>query len=324
MDTARNSRTVHVVFGTGPLGRFTAEALLEMGHPVRLISRTGKMESPPAGAEVVAADALVPAQTRALVAGAETVYQCAQPAYHRWAAEFPPLQDAILEAASGAGAKLVAAENLYPYGDTAGRPMVETMPFSPCSRKGGVRAAMSRALFEAHAAGRVRAAAVRGSDFFGPWEPVNGRMLFRAALEGRAVSALGSLDHQHSFTYVKDFGRALATAGTDDRALGRAWHVPSGPALTQRELIDLLSKDLGRAVRARVAGRSLLGFAGLFDPTAREVVEMLYEFTGPFIIDGSAMEKTFGLHATPLEVRIRETLAWTRERASHSRRGAHA
>jgi nucleoside-diphosphate-sugar epimerase len=324
VNATKNGKALHVVFGTGPLGRFTAEALLEMGHPVRLISRTGKMESPPAGAEVVAADARVPAQTRALVAGAETVYQCAQPAYHRWAAESPPLQDAILEVASDAGAKLVAAENLYPYGDTAGRPMVETMPFSPCSRKGGVRAAMSQALFEAHAAGRVRAAAVRGSNFFGPWEPVNGRMIFRAALEGRPVSALGSLDQEHSFTYAKDFGRALATAGTDDRALGRAWHVPSGPALTQRALLDLLSRELGRAVRARVAGRSLLGFVGLFNPTAREVVEMLYEFTGPFILDGSAMEKTFGLRPTPMETRIRETLAWTRERVSHPRPGAHA
>jgi nucleoside-diphosphate-sugar epimerase len=265
---------------------------------------------------VVAADARVPAQTRALVAGAETVYQCAQPPYHRWAAELPPLQEAILEAASVAGAKLVAAENLYPYGNTEGQPMVETMPFRPCSRKGSVRAAMSRALFEAHAAGRIRAAAVRGSDFFGPWEPVNGRMIFHAALEGRAVSALGSLDQQHSFTYVKDFGRTLAAAGTDDRALGRAWHVPSGPALTQRELIDLLSKQLGRAAKARVAGRSLLGFAGLFDPGAREVVEMLYKFTGPFVLDGTAMEKTFGLRPTPMEVRTRETIAWARQRVT--------
>ncbi len=314
MRTTRNGKALHVVFGTGPLGRFTAEALLEMGHRVRLVNRSGGMEPPPAGAEVVAADARVPAQTRDLVAGAETVYQCAQPPYHRWAAEFPPLQDAILEAASGAGAKLVAAENLYPYGNTGGQPMVETMPFRPCSRKGAVRAAMARALVDAHAAGRIRAAAVRGSDFFGPWEPVNGRMIFRAALEGRPVSALGSLDQEHSFTYVKDFGRALATAGTDDRALGRAWHVPSGPPVTQQELLDLLSKELGREVKARVAGRSVLGVAGLFDPGAREVVEMLYEFTGPFILDGSAMEKTFGMRPTPMEVRISETLAWTRER----------
>lgn len=314
MSVAGNRNALHVVIGTGPLGRFTAEALLGMGRRVRLISRRRKMGSPPAGAEVVAADARVPAETLDLFARAETVYQCAQPPYHRWVEEFPPLQEAILEAASAAGAKLVAAENLYPYGDTRGQPMVETMPFRPCSRKGAVRAPMAQALFAAHAAGRIRAAAVRGSDFFGPWEPVNGHMIFRRALEGRPANALGRLDQKHSFTYVKDFGQALATAGTDDRALGHAWHVPSGPALTQRELLDLISKELGRAVKARAAGRLLLGIAGLFNPDVREVLEMLYEFTGPFILDSTAMEETFGLRATPMEVRIRETLAWARGR----------
>lgn len=314
MNARTDGNGMHVIFGTGPLGRFTAEALLAMGHRVRLASRSGRMESPPAGAEVVRADALDPGQTGPLLAGARTVYQCAQPPYHRWAQDFPPLQDAMLAAAARAEARLVAAENLYPYGNTGGQPMVESMPFNPCSRKGEVRAAMAEALLRANAGGRVRTAAVRGSDFFGPWEPVNGRMIFRAALEGKTVSALGRLDQPHSFTYVKDFGRALAAAGTDDRAIGRAWHVPSGPAVTQQQLLDILANELGRPVAARPAGRFVLGIAGLFDPGAREVVEMLYEFTGPFILDGSAMESAFGLRATPMEVRVRETLAWARGR----------
>jgi len=89
----------------------------------------------------------------------------------------------------------------------------------------------AEALFDAHAAGRIRTAAVRGSDFFGPWEPVNGRMIFRAALEGRPVSALG--------------------------------------------------------------------------------------------LAGTAMENAFGLHPTPLEVRIGETLACARQRVTRFHRGAH-
>ena len=73
MKTTRDGKALHVVFGTGPLGRFTAEALLDMGHRVRLASRSGTMESPPTGAEVVPADARVPAQARDAVAGAATV-----------------------------------------------------------------------------------------------------------------------------------------------------------------------------------------------------------------------------------------------------------
>ena len=303
---------LHVIFGTGPLGRFTAETLLAQGHKVRLISRSGAMKSPPAGAEVVAADALNRDQIAPLVAGAVTVYQCAQPAYDRWAQEFPALQQAILEAAAEAGAKLVVAENLYMYGDTQGQPMTESLPYRPCSKKGEVRDQMSRDLFQAHASGKVRVATVRGSDFWGPWEPIQGGMLFQAALEGKTVNLLGRLDQPHSVTYVKDFGRALATAGTDDRALGRAWHVPSGPAPTQQQVIDLLSQVLGKPVKAQAGGKFLLGMVGLFNPMVREVVEMLYEFNGPFVMDSSAMETTFRLTATPLKTRIEETLTWVK------------
>ena len=51
---------------------------------------------------------------------------------------------------------------------------------------------------------------------------------------------LGNLNQPHTFTYVKDFGKALAIAGTDDRALGKVWHVPSGKPYTQNELAQLL------------------------------------------------------------------------------------
>lgn len=304
---------LHIIFGTGPLGRYTAEALLEKGHKVRLINRSGKMQSPPAGAEICKADALNPAETAPLVQGATTVYQCAQPAYHLWATEFPPLQQAILNLAIVNEVKLVAAENLYMYGDTNGNPMAESTPYNPCSKKGKVRAEMTRALFDAHAAGKVRIAAVRGSDFFGPWEPINGAMIFKAALNKKTLNMLGDLDQPHSFTYVKDFGKALAIAGTDDRATGKVWHVPSGDPVTQHQLADMLSRQLGYPVKARPSGKFILSLIGLFNPGARELVEMLYEFEKPFIMDATAMERTFGLTATPFEQRIAETLEWAKK-----------
>ena len=69
------------------------------------------------------------------------------------------------------------------YGNTHGKPMTEDTPNNPCSKKGFIRMNMSNRLFEAHREGKVEVAVVRGSDFFGPWEPVNGAMIFKAALE---------------------------------------------------------------------------------------------------------------------------------------------
>ncbi|OWY22197.1 NAD-dependent dehydratase [Sphingobacteriales bacterium UPWRP_1] len=303
---------LHVIFGTGPLGRYTAEALLQEGHLVKLINRTGKMELPPTGAEVIKADALNTNEIILITKGAKTIYQCAQPPYHQWKEAFPALQKAILKVAAENGVKLVAAENLYMYGNTNGKPMTEATPYNPCSKKGKIRTEMTNALFAAYKRVDAEVAAVRGSDFFGPWEPINGDMIFKAALQHKTINMLGNLEQPHTFTYVKDFGKALAIAGTHEQATGKVWHVPSGRAYTQKELLKLLSEQLGYEVKGRGAGKFMLSFIGLFNPGVQEVVEMLYEFTGPFIMDATAMEATFGLKPTPMEQRIAETLEWAR------------
>ena len=304
----------HVIFGTGPLGRYTAEALIQMGHKVKLINRSGTMASPPIGAEIIKADALAIDRQSDLFKDVKAIYQCSQPAYHRWKEEFPKLQDAILKIAIENKTKLIVAENLYMYGNTLGKPMTEDTPYNPCSKKGRVRMEMSNTLFGAYQQGKVQVATVRGSDFFGPWEPINGEMIFKAALQKKTVNMLGDLNQPHSFTYVKDFGKALAIAGTDERAIGKIWHVPSGKPYTQSELAEMLSKELGYQVKTRATGKLILSVIGLFNKEVKEVIEMLYEYNEPFIMNSDLMESTFGLKTTSMEQRIRETLEWAKTR----------
>jgi nucleoside-diphosphate-sugar epimerase len=303
---------LHVIFGTGPLGKWTARHLLKQGYRVRLVNRSGQTPDLPAGAEIVRGDAYDRAQAAALVAGAAAVYQCAQPQYHEWVEKFPPLQESILAATTAAGAKLIVAENLYMYGDTHGQPMTESTPNNAHTRKGKVRQQMSAALMQAHQQGKVRVAMARGSDFFGPEDTVQSGFVYRPALAGKAVNQVGRTDQPHTFTYVADFGALLATLGTHDEALGEIWHVPSNAPVTQAELLAILSEALGKPVKTQVAGRFMLSLLGLFNPGAKEMVEMLYEFTQPFIMDSSKAQKAFGLRPTPLPEAVRATLDWCR------------
>ncbi len=309
MDTASE---LHVVFGTGPLGRFTAEALLTRGKRVRLVSRSGKMVSPPAGAELAASDAYDLAGNIALTQGAAAVYQCAQPHYYEWAEKFPPLQQAILEAAAANGARLVVGDNLYMYGPFSGS-LREDVPVRPHTRKGKVRAAMAQAVLEAHQAGRVRAAIGRASNFFGPYDTALTAYAILPALEGKTANLVGSDRYPHTFTYVKDYGRLLATLGMHEQALGQIWFTPSNPPITPAEFIDLLETELGRPVKYRVNGPLMMRFLGLFNKEIAETVEMLYEWQQPFVVDASKAEKAFGLQATPLRQALQETLAWGRQ-----------
>ncbi len=304
----------HVILGTGPLGLATASALVDLGRKVVLVNRSGKVEAPPAGATVVAGDIFDAGRMKTLAVGAHAIYQCAQPSYNRWPEKFPRLQDAVMNLAASSGAILVAAENLYLYGDPQGQVLTEKSPYNPCSRKGSTRRDMTETLFAAHAAGKIRAVSVRASDFFGPWDSVSAGLVYFPALRGKSVNFIGRRDMPHTFTYVRDFGTALAVCGTRDEALGRAWHAPSNPPLTQTEYLALVESAVGKPVKAMNAGFLMLSLIGLFDPMVKETVEMLYEFTRPFVMDSSDFTKTFGIEATPMARAVRETVEWARTR----------
>ena len=101
---------LHVVFGTGPAGTWTAHALAEAGHAVRSVNRSGvRPEFLPESVEVVRVDdASDPAQSTAAARDASVVYQCLNPPYHLWADLFPGLQKGVVEAARGVGARYVS------------------------------------------------------------------------------------------------------------------------------------------------------------------------------------------------------------------------
>lgn len=307
---------LNVIFGTGPLAQATMRALLKRGQPVKMVNRSGKRPmGVPAEVEIVAGDANNPDFTRSVTKNATVVFQCAQPEYHKWVTEFPPLQAAILEGAAANGAKLIVGENLYMYGDTNGQPIHEGLPYAAQTRKGKVRAAMSNALWDAHYAGKVRVAVARGSDFYGPGVRVSafGERTLVPLLQGKPAEVTGSLDLPHTYTYISDFGEALVILGEREEALGQAWHVPNPPTLTQRELLTLFFKEAGLKPKFTTMSKIKLALGGLFVPAAKEMVEMAYEFEKPFLVDASKFVKTFGDIATPYDRTVPATLDWYRE-----------
>lgn len=318
MDSTNNTE-LHVIFGTGPLGKATARELVKLGKRVRMINRSGKVENLPATVQVVASDAYDTARNIELTRGATTIYQCSQPHYYEWAKKFPPLQKAILEAAIANGTRFVAAENVYMYGYTHGTPMTEQTPHAAHTKKGKVRQAMSEEIFAVVRAGKVQAAVVRGSDFFGPEDPNYAALFFKPALSGKKMQMIGRLDMPHTWTFSADFGKALATVGTHAEAMGQVWHVPSDAAVTGQELVDLIAAEVAQPVGVMVGGKPLLWVMGFFDKNVQEIVEMVYEFDQPFVLDSSKFTRTFGIQPTPLQEAVRQTVAWNRQQMTDNR-----
>lgn len=309
---------LHVIFGTGPVGCWTARALRSQGHAVRAVNRSGVRPGlMPADVEMVKADVADLTQAATAATGASVIYQALNPPYHLWHQFFPALQAAALSAAKTANAKYVSIENLYMY-DSA-KPMTERSPVSPVSRKGALRQKMAEDVMAAHARGEVRATAVRSSDYYGPGVLSSslGERVFGNLVAGKKAQLVGSTTMPHSFAYIEDVGLAAATLGTHDKALGQVWIAPHAPAKTQGQMVEEACRVLGVEPRMSAVSPLMMRLVGLFVPEARATVEMIYEFTAPFVVDSSRIEREFSLSATPIPIAIERTIAWYRDRLAN-------
>ncbi len=289
----------HLVVGAGPVGAEVARRLAGSGHAVTVVTRSGS------GPEVegilnVAADASSVDTLVSIAPRADALYNCANPAYHRWAQDWPVLTSAFLSYAARTGAVLATCSNLYGYGPVDG-PLTESLPLAATGTKGRVRAEMWWQAQAMHDAGRIRTTEVRGSDYIWPGEQslVGSSRVVPRILAGKSVSLVGSIDAEHSWTYPVDVARLLIEAAANERAWGRAWHVPTNPARTQRQVIDDLA-DAAGVPRVRVSQLSpvITRALGLFNPTIRELQETAYQRDRTFVLDDTDARTTFGIEPT--------------------------
>jgi nucleoside-diphosphate-sugar epimerase len=299
---------MQLIVGAGAIGSATARRLAEAGETVRIVTRSGTGPEHPS-IERVAVDATDAFRLSRLAAGASAIYNCANPPYHAWPTDWPPLAASMLTAAQTSGASLVITGNLYGYGPVD-RPMTEDMPLAASTRKGRVRVKMWHDALDAYRAGRIKAVTeVRAADYIGLKYTLL-EMALPALRAGRTFWAPTPLDNPHTFTYTEDVARTLVTLGRDERAWGRAWHVPSPPPMTVRDIVTRTARIAGLpAPKLRAIPEPLIRTVGRYDKWVREFVEMSYQWKRPFVLDATHTSAVFGLSATDADEAIHATLA---------------
>lgn len=301
---------LHVVTGAGPVGSTVALQLADLGHRVVVLTRSGSGPEHPLverrKADVSRADGLTEA-----FAGATAVYHCihgSRYAADTWRSELLPAERAILGAAGRAGAVVVFPESLYAYGEVAG-PITEDLPRAATTGKPGVRTELLRA----RAASATPTVSVAASDFFGPrvLSSHAGERMVPTILAGRTMRVVGSLDQPHSFTYVPDLAAAMIRSAADESLWGSLLHAPTAPPVTQRELVAAIACAAGVPVpKVGSIPAGVLRLIGLVHGDTRELAEMSFQFTAPFVLDSSRSEARLGLKPTPFDVAVQETVDW--------------
>ncbi|MBE7163307.1 MAG: NAD-dependent epimerase/dehydratase family protein, partial [Williamsia herbipolensis] len=299
----------HVVVGAGPVGKHLASLLAARGDEVVVATRSGR-DTGIDGVRHVAVDAADPVALGALVDGAASMVNCVNPGdYTQWEQAWPPVAASMLAAAERVGVYAITG-NLYPYGPVDA-PMTESMPDAAIDHKGRLRARMWADALAAHDAGRIRTVEVRGSDYVGTGIGENGHVSrnLPAALAGRRATMIGRTDQPHTFTDVLDVARLLVATIDAPDTHGRTWHVPSNaPRTNAQALTEVLAVAGKPAVPVSAVPAAMVRAIGIVNPMMRELGQMTYQWTRPYVLDDTAARERFAMQPTPWDEVCRRTL----------------
>jgi nucleoside-diphosphate-sugar epimerase len=235
-----------------------------------------------------------------------------------WREVWPRTMTNFVEASAAEGTRLVFFDNLYMYGPQTA-PLSETTPLQLYGVKPAARVQATRIWMAASEAGRLRVAALRAPDFYGPGVLLShlGDSAFGAIVRGGRASFIGSPDTPHDFAYVPDCARAVVSLlEAPDDAFGLAWHVPCAPTRSPREILALGAAAIGVAPKAIGLPPLLVAPLGLFVPSLRELAEMRFQWDRPYRVDSGRFASRFWGDATPFEIGAPATALWFRDHAA--------
>jgi nucleoside-diphosphate-sugar epimerase len=309
--TATATRGLITVFGYGPTGEATVDRLSGRGQAVRVVQRK-RPDNLPAGVEFVAGDILKVEDVKRALSGAAQAVVTTGFDYRgkSWKVMWPTAMRNLLAAAEAANVRIVQVDNLYMYGPQD-EPLHEDMALTSYGVKPAVRAEVTRMWQTAARAGKVRWAALRAPDFYGPGvrnSHLGDTGLVQVAA-GKTAQVLMSPDLPHAVAYVPDIGRAVVSLlDAGDDAYGQAWHVPCAPAKTPRQVLQMGADVAGVKLKVMAMPGWMLQAMGVVAPMMRELSEMRFTWNRPYHVDATKFARRFWSDATPLEVGIPATI----------------
>jgi nucleoside-diphosphate-sugar epimerase len=305
---------------TGAIGESIAAELRKRGESYRAVGRDRASLERTFGSDPLAEIAVWnpddASSVRAALRGADAIVYLVGVPYNHFELH-PVLMRQTLDAAIAEGVgQMLLVGTVYPYGRAQQTPAREDHPREPHTFKGKMRKQQEDLLLEADAVGKIRGTVLRLPDFYGP--RVKNSFLdgvFNAAARGGTANLIAPIDRPHQFVYVPDVGPVVLDLLRHPEAHGRWWHLAGDGTASMQEIVARVGKLASKPIKTRAAGLGMLRVIGLFQPIMRELVEMNYLLTDPFIMDDSALRALLGnVKKTSLQDGLRQSLEAARRR----------
>ncbi len=292
---------MHTILGAGgSVANALTRELLNNNETIRLVSRkpvniTGKNLDWKKG------DLLNYNELRQAVEGSSVIYLTAGLVYDKriWAAQWPVIMQNMINLTKETGARFIFFDNVYMYGLVNGA-MKEETPYNPSSKKGEVRAKIATQLMDEAKAGNIKATIARGADFYGT-DNNNGFldvMVLSNFAKKQKAQWIGDVNKLHNFSYIPDMGKGMYLLGQNPSADNQIWHMPTAPALTGKEFIEMAAQIYDTNPKYFAINKLMMQAFGLFNKMVGEMVEMYYQYDHDYIFDSSKFEKAFNMKPT--------------------------
>ncbi|HEY3288916.1 MAG TPA: NAD-dependent epimerase/dehydratase family protein, partial [Anaerolineae bacterium] len=264
----------------------------------------------PEDIEVVSADANELESVQAACADAAVIYNCVYVPPQNWAV----VTENLMVASRDTKARLVYPTNIHPYGPLVKVPATEDHPLNAVSERGKLRVSIENKLIESHKAGDVNVVLPRLAALYGP-HVYEGflAVIFQSALAKRKAWWYGSLDMPYDLLYTDDAAMACYLLGSDESTGGQVFHIPGAGPLTGRDFITQVYNHAGATPDMGARGRGTFQFMSLIYKPARNMLEVMYEFEQPLVMDGGKFAQAFpDFSYTAHDEAIAATLEWFR------------
>jgi nucleoside-diphosphate-sugar epimerase len=244
-----------VTGATGAIGPAVVRASLAAGHDVRALVRGDAPADALPGVEWCKGDLLEPASLVAAVRQVDAVVHLAAllhitnppPALQR---EYERVNvdgtAHLLAAARAAGVpRFVLASTTAVYGDTHGQVADEGTAPRPDTWYAASKLRAEQLVLDAVGGSRPEGVVLRFSAAYGPRVKGNYRRLV-IALARRRFVGVGAGSNRRSLIHEDDVGAAVMRAATHDTGGGRLYNVADGSPHRVRDIIEAISRALGR------------------------------------------------------------------------------
>jgi nucleoside-diphosphate-sugar epimerase len=309
MEHGRGIMTKIAIIGaTGPTGIHLVAELRKTDTVVRVVARAMDKLSqlfPDSAIEKWAADVFDANATLRAVEGCDLVYDCVglpgdQMHLH------PVTARNIADAVRQTKARCIQVSSYWAYYPQVRAELDENHPRVSGPPWARYRREAEDILREAGAA------ILHLPDFYGPHVHVSTlQNALNEAASGKTVNWLGNADVQREFIFVPDAMRIATAIGAHARAFGGHWCLPGAGPLSGRVVADIAGRHLGRLIKLRSAGVTMLRLVSVFNKDLRGFLQVVPNYMKPVRYDAHKLQGLLGpLKMTSYETGIGETLAW--------------